>query len=251
MASLWMPGAVKILGHPDKVGYEALGFGNKGPKKGDVKHSAEGWAAYLKFLVQSPLAMKSWHFSVLTDGTKWQHYPINVHCWHASDTDDDDDVRANIELVGIEHEGLVGTPLTAEQVQATVEISRFCAEYFDRDAIYSRFPIIPTDGWVLVEHTEVANTYTACPSDRIPWDLVMQALTEDIDITLLEDDMPAFVKLNAADDDDDPGRVWIITANTKRKLYGTRPDLAQQLGIPQVVTVIKEKTLDSLIEVGN
>lgn len=249
MSSLWMPGALVVPGNPDKVGYDALGFGVKGPKRGDVKHSAEGWAAYLKFLVQSSLAIKSWHFSVLTDGTKWQHYPINVHCWHAGDTDDDHDVRANIELVGIEHEGLVGTPLTAEQTQATIEISRFCAGVFERTAAYARFPVQPADGWTLVEHTEVSNTFTACPSGRIPWEDVLERLTPQ-NVDLLEDQMPAFVKLSADDDDDDPGRVWIITANTKRKLYGTRPDLAQQLGIPQIVTVIQQKTLDSLIEVG-
>ena len=143
--SLWMP-VVKVPGHPDKVGYDALGFGSKGPKRGDVKHSAEGWGTYLKFLVQSPLAIKSWHFSVLTDGTIWQHYPVNVHCWHAGDTDDDDDVRANIELVGIEHEGLVGTPLTAEQTAATIEITKFSAEFFERTAAYDRFPVQPSDG---------------------------------------------------------------------------------------------------------
>ena len=175
--SLWMP-VVKVPGHPDKVGYDALGFGNKGPKRGDVKHSAEGWAAYLRFLVQSALAIKSWHFSVLTDGTIWQHYPVNVHCWHAGDTDDDDDVRANIELVGIEHEGLVGTPLTAEQTAATIEITKFCAEFFERDAAYDRFPVQPSDGWMLVEHNEVSNAFTACPSGRIPWDDVLKGLDD-------------------------------------------------------------------------
>ena len=183
MASLWMPGAIIVPGHPDKIGYQRLGFGSRGPKRGDVKHSAEGWWTYLKFLIQTRLAIKSWHFSVLTDGTRYQHYPIDAHCWHAGDTDDDDDVRANIELIGIEHEGLVGQPLTAEQTQATAEISRFCAEYFERSAAYARFPVQPSDGWTLVEHTEVSNAFTACPSDRIPWDDILELLTVE------EDDM--------------------------------------------------------------
>ena len=191
MVTPWMPSAVKVPGNPDKIGYTA--FGTRGPKLGDVKHSAEGWASYLKFLIETPLAIKSWHFTVLLDGTIWQHYPIDAHCWHAGDTDDDDDVRANIELVGIEHEGLVGTPLTAEQTQATAEISRFCAEYFERSAAYARFPVQPSDGWTLVEHTQVSNTFTACPSDRIPWDDILELLKED-------DDMNArIIKLKSTD----------------------------------------------------
>lgn len=179
MASLWMPGALIVPGHPDKIGYERLGFGSRGPKLGDVKHSAEGWAEYLKFLVQTPLAIPSWHFSVLLDGTKWQHYPIDAHCWHAGDTDDDGDVRGNIELVGIEHEGLVGTPLTAEQTQATAEITRFCAAYFGRANAYARYPVMPADGWTLAEHTQISNTFTACPSDRVNWDDILALLQED------------------------------------------------------------------------
>ena len=184
--SLWMPGAVIVPGHPEKIGYQRLGFGSRGPKRGDVKHSAEGWASYLKFLIKTRLAIKSWHFTLLLSGTIWQHYPIDAHCWHAGDTDDDDDVRANIELVGIEHEGLVGTPLTAEQTQATVEITKFCAEYFERSAAYARFPVQPSDGWTLVEHTEVSNAFTACPSDRIPWDDILELLTvEEDDMTFI------------------------------------------------------------------
>ena len=238
MADLWMPGAEKVPGHPDKVGYQALGFGIKGPKKGDVKHSAEGWGEYLKFLVQTRLAIKSWHFSVLTDGTIWQHYPINVHCWHAGDTDDDDDVRANIELEGIEHEGLVGTTLTAEQVQATVEITKFCADYFDRDAIYSRFPIMPTDGWTLVEHNQVSNSYTACPSDRIPWDLVTEQLT-----TQEVDDMAlAFWKA--------PGSptVFLVNGFTRRPMHGERDALAAALNISPQVRDVANDLMASLKE---
>ena len=68
MASLWMPGALKKPGPPEKVGYPA--FGNKGPKRGDVKHSAEGSAAGLLTVLHG--GPTSWHFSVLKTGTIWQ-----------------------------------------------------------------------------------------------------------------------------------------------------------------------------------
>lgn len=116
---------------------------------------------------------------------------------------------------------------------------------------------VPNLGTVHPHDAEVwghqqSGALTACPGIFMMSKLPQVTIEKPLDVALLEDEtMPAFVKLNAADDDDDPGRVWVITANTKRKLYGTRPDLAQQLGIPQIVTVIQQKTLDSLIEVGS
>ena len=236
-----MPGAVKVPGNPDKVGYQALGFGIKGPKKGDVKHSAEGWWPYLKFLIQSPLALKSWHFTVRLDGTTWQHYPLNVHCWHAGDTDDDDDIRANIELIGIEHEGMAGTELTAEQVQATVAISRYCAEYFDRSAAYARFPVQPADGWTLVEHNEVSNAYTACPSDRVPWNLITEALEPE------EDDMVARIIKIAGDKP--PTKTYLWQSNKPllhMKSRAMREETAALYQISDQPIVVSQTTLDAL-----
>lgn len=175
MTSLWAPFAVKRPGPPEKVGYDSLGFGNKGPKRGDVKHSAEGSAAGLQAVLHGA-RRASWHFSVLY-GSVLQHYPINAHCWHAGDTDDDGGVRANIELVGIEHEGVAGQPLTDYQVEMTTEITKFCAKVFERDAEFARYPVMPAGGWTLTEHHEVSNTFTACPSGRIPWAAIMEELT--------------------------------------------------------------------------
>ena len=174
-----MPDAIKIPGHPDKVGYDAYGWGVSGPMEGDVKHSAEGWAKSLKSLVQDINRRASWHFSILTGGAIWQHYPINAFCWHSGDTDDDGAVRGNMELVGIEHEGLVGTPLTAEQTTATIAVTKFCAEHFERDNSYARYPVMPADGWTLAEHNQISNSYTACPSDRVDWDAVLAGLVEE------------------------------------------------------------------------
>lgn len=240
-SSLWMPGAIKVPGNPDKIGYQRLGFGAIGPKRGDVKHSAEGWGAYLKFLVQTRLAIKSWHFTVLTDGTKWQHYPINAHCWHAGDTDDDDDVRANIELVGIEHEGLAGTPLNAEQTQATTEITEFCADYFERANAYARFPVQPSDGWTLVEHTEVSNTFTACPSGRIPWDDILELLK-------VEDEM--FARIISIKDDTPPTNTYLWRSDRKSLLHMTsqahRRQTANLFEIAPLAVTVDQATLDAL-----
>ena len=235
MAELWAPFAIKKPGPADKVGYEALGFGVKGPKKGDVKHSAEGSAAGLLTVLHGA-RRASWHFSVLY-GAVWQHYPINAHCWHAGDTDDDGGVRANIELVGIEHEGMAGFELTDYQVEMTVEITKFCAEFFDRTASYERYPVMPADGWTLVEHNEVSNVPTACPSGRIPWEYVMEGLvTQEV-----EDMALAFWKATGP-------TVFLVNGNTKRAMHGEREELAKALNISDQIVTVTDDLLASLKE---
>ncbi len=235
MADLWMPGAIKKPGPPDKVGYEALGFGVKGPKKGDVKHSAEGSADGLLTVLHGP-RRASWHFSVLY-GAVWQHYPVNAHCWHAGDTDDDGGVRANIELVGIEHEGMAGFSLTDYQVEMTVEITKFCAEFFDRTEAYARYPIMPVDGWTLAEHNQISDSFTACPSNRVDWEALMALLvTQEV-----EDMATAFWKATGP-------TVYFVNGNTKRAMHGERVELAKALNISDQVVEVSDDLLASLKE---
>ena len=237
MVTPWMPSAEKVPGHPDKIGYTA--FGTRGPKLGTVVHSAEGWGSYLKFLVQTRLAIKSWHFSILRDGTIWQHYPIDVHCWHAGDTDDDDDVRANIDLDGIEEEGLVGMPLTPEQTQSTVRVIHFQAEYFERSAAYARFPVQPSDGWTLVEHTQVSNTFTACPSDRVNWDDILELLKED--------DEMAYARIIKYKSSDTTTYLWRPGKELLRmKSRKQREQTAKLYGISEKPETVSKDTLKAL-----
>lgn len=160
----WRPG-------PDwKVGYSFQG--ESGPKRGDVKHSAEGWWDGIHSVLDGPRTA-SWHFTIGLDRCE-QHYPIDAYCWHAGDVDDDGAVAANIDLVGIEHLGVAGQPLTPYQIDMTAKISRWCAEQFGLDA-FARYPT--QDGvWTLVEHREVSDVPTSCPSGRIPWDRIIVAL---------------------------------------------------------------------------
>lgn len=67
----------------------------------------------------------------------------------------------------------------------------------------------------------------------------------------LEDGMAAgFVKLSPEEaDPNDTRRVWLVGLHSKRKMFGERTDLANALGIPTDVTIIKKKTLDRLYEV--
>lgn len=171
--TLWAPFAQRVHGPPVKVGYPESA---SGPKRGDVKHSAEGGWDGIHAVLADLSRQASWQFSVGYDCIE-QHYPYIAHCWHAGDTDDDGGVAANIDLVGIEHLGVAGTPLTDYQVAATVQISEWCAE---QEGItgFARYPE-QAGVWTLAEHNEVSNVATACPSGRIPWNTILKALGGD------------------------------------------------------------------------
>ena len=240
MASLWMPGAIIVPGHPDKVGYPS---GNSGPLRGTVVHSAEGWRSELKRLVQDVNRRASWCFSVLTDGTIWQHYPVDSWLWHSGDTDDDGGVKGNMELGSIEEEGLAGTPINEKQVASTVRVIQFQASHFERDKSYARYPVMPSDGWTLAEHNQISNTFTACPSGRIRWDDILELLiVEEDDMTtykLFHTWGPARLWNIQYDSDVPMWRRWIVTQAGAAKLIAAHGeaeniDLAQLASIPEI-----------------
>ncbi len=185
MVSGWAPFAVRRAGPAWKVGYSFVG--EAGPKRGDVKHSAEGyWAGLYSALDGS--AFKSWHFTIGYDRTE-QHYPFRAYCWHAGDVDNDGAVAANLDLVGIEHLGMAGEALSPYQVDMTVRITQWCAEQEGRGT-YRRFDGWDPDEsglWLLAEHKQVSDVYTACPSNRIPWGIIIPAVEEDEDMAVMEE----------------------------------------------------------------
>jgi len=177
---LWCPFAVHRPGPAQKVGYPGGVSGldpslrMTAPKWGEVKHSAEGDSMDGAHGVLDNLGINSsWHFTVGYDVIE-QHYTVNTNCWHGNDTDNDDFVRANIDLIGIEHLGKAGEPLTEYQIDATTRLTKWLANsngYYG----FKRFPV-EAGLWCLAEHKEVGNSWTACPSDRIPWSDILQRL---------------------------------------------------------------------------
>lgn len=171
---LWYPGARRFDGASWKYGYPS--FGRTALKRGSVWHSAEGYSFDVMHDILLGPRRASWTFTVgktPSDGVE-QHYPIDANCWHAGDVDDDGAVRANIDLPGTEFMGRAGEPLTPYQVDEGVKITQFCAGEFGFDT-YSRYPK-QRFNWTLVEHNQVSDLPTACPSGRIPWDAVLAAL---------------------------------------------------------------------------
>ena len=178
--SEWAPFAIMRPGPTWKVGYSFRG--ESGPKRGDVKHSAEGDWPGLYAVLDGPAA-SSWHFTVGYDRVE-QHYPVGDYCYHAGDVDGDGAVAANIDLVGIEHLGSAGEPLTTYQVEMTIQVSLWCAEQYGI-ARFARYP--EQEGvWTLVEHNQVSDMPTACPSGRIPWGEIIGRLTEEDAMTTEE-----------------------------------------------------------------
>ena len=125
------------------------------PAAGVICHSAEGYRNGLWIGIEQPSV--SWHFSILYDGSVWQHHDLTSRVWHAGSA------WGNQNLIGIEHEGLIGEPLTPAQVKASVTLTRWIARQ---------------GGWrmergkTLFEHNEVSST--SCPNDRIPWEAYVE-----------------------------------------------------------------------------
>ncbi len=183
MAESWCPfatirygaqGLAAKRGYPGGVNGVPSALWLNAPKRGEVKHDSVGpLTATLGVLDTHPI--NSWHFTV--DDVLYQHYPIDANCWHGNDTDPDGDVRANIDLVGVEHTRIGGLlALTPKQVELTTALS----QWLMTNGGYSRAvrfgEPVPPGTWLMCEHNEVGNSPTACPSGRIRWDVIMPAL---------------------------------------------------------------------------
>ena len=93
---------------------------------GVILHSMEGAEAGAWSVLDGPL-QASWHFSVMRDGRVFQHYPLDASPWHAGSR------AQNVRLVGIEHEGQAGEPLTDGGFHHTV-LSEFRTRLLDHGA---------------------------------------------------------------------------------------------------------------------
>lgn len=175
MSDGWCPFVTRRPGPAWKVGYSSVG--EMGPKRGEVDHSAEGWWGGIYSVLDGP-APKSWQFTIGLDRSE-QHYDFRTHCWHAGDTDDDGAVAANFDFVGKEHLGVAGQPLNEYQMDMSTRITTWCAEQEDRDT-FRRFDGWDPDEsglWLLAEHNEVSDLWSACPSGRIWWEEFLRRLS--------------------------------------------------------------------------
>lgn len=178
MAEQWCPFAVRMDGpsvdassRPIKFGYSYSEPERYHPKRGVTNHSAEGWKDGTIGVIFGPRDA-SFQFFDDVDGVLYQFYPVDADCWHAGDADNDGGVAANIDTVGVEHAGLAGQPLTEPQYQTSLRLYKWLAETrgWGQPTLYKRNGT-PAEWAVatMFEHNWVSDAYTACPSERIPW----------------------------------------------------------------------------------
>lgn len=177
--AIWTPGPAW------KRGYAGIIKRPLSEIEGDVKHSTEGSLQSTLNELYRLDREASWHFTVDTDGTIYQHYELEDICWHcgrAGDRRQDTSLIGNITLVGIEHvdriNGMQLSVLTNPQINSTVyitsEIRRLCP------SVGSSPPTLRKNLW---EHNWLSST--ACPSGLIPWGTIIPML-EDDDMTIEE-----------------------------------------------------------------
>ncbi len=180
MAETWLPGVERQQGPFWKQGYFGIPDRAMEAIEGEVNHSAEGSMAALLGEIHNLTRAASWTFSIGEDGRIVQHYPLESITWHCGrkgDLDPNTEITGNVALLGKEHAGKAGTPLTALQEDASVRITRFVrATSFAGDNPPELAVNLWEHGWI--------NPNTACPSDRINWTSYIAKLSP-----VKEDDM--------------------------------------------------------------
>lgn len=133
---------------------------------GVVYHSAVGYEAGMMAVLDGTREA-SWHLSNMQDGRILQHYAIGVKAWHAN--------QENGHLVGMEQEGgpegNTREPLTGPQIDNCATVAAALMERYG-------WPALARSGSQksLWEHNEIVAT--ACPSGRIPWDIIIERARE-------------------------------------------------------------------------
>lgn len=165
-ANLWFPKAAREPGHPQAHGYS--GHQEPGPKDGLVYHSAEGSIAVMRRIIRAP-GEPSWTISNPKVGRPIQHYPRGTHIWANGSQ------GANVRFDACESEGMAGEPLNQNQTQNLIDLAR----WYKKEEGWHSFSRLIT-AWEHCEMTRFGAPPTACPSGRIPWDIIIPALEEDM-----------------------------------------------------------------------
>lgn len=170
MAETWLPWCVKRPGPASKQGYPGIPSRTLAQIEGEVKHSAEGSLAATFAVLDNERRIASWHFTLAQNGLVYQHYPLEAITWHAGlpgDRRQDTSLIGNLTLIGEEHEGVVGEPLTHAQLASSIRLS----EDVRRLSLGANPPLLRKN---LFEHNWLSATN--CPSGRIPWEKIIPAL---------------------------------------------------------------------------
>lgn len=174
MSSDWYPLAVRRDGPSDKHGY--VGAPEPNQKRGLVVHSAVGSLAAALNQLDSETARVSWTFTNPKAGQLLQHYPVGTNVWANGN------LVPNVAFAACEHEGgppgNENEPLTDNQVDNLVRLILWLAETQAWPEMRRPRDSADMDAQ-LYEHREMGrfgSRPTACPSERIPWQTVLDRL---------------------------------------------------------------------------
>lgn len=179
--------------------------------KGIVPHSAEGHWDSLQALhdfhwqraTAFPGLQASWGATNLQDGRFVQHYSIHAQTWTSGAG------YPNNNFFAFENEGVAGEPLTQPQIDNIVRVIR---ELSALQGWTPERPLSEVDYQAtLYEHNECTRwgaLATACPSGRIPWKTILEAL-EPVE----EEEMPFLVWCP------DEGAAYIVGPNGAKPVY--------------------------------
>lgn len=165
MAETWIPWAVRDPAPADKR------YSAKNQLLGIVLHSMEGTLAGARSRLMSQhrlpdgsytsYSAASWHFSLAKGGTLYQHYPLEVSCWHAGNR------LANTRFLGLELEGTKNEPINLAQMETLARLLTDLRPILKIE--WQRDPIAYRTMWLHREVATIAHPNagpTACPSAR-------------------------------------------------------------------------------------
>lgn len=165
MAETWIPWAIRDPGPTDKR------YSEPNRREGIVLHSMEGSfdgaRSRLMSRYRTPdgrytsYSAASWHFSLRKDGRLYQHYPLEVSCWHGGNR------LANTRFIGLELEGTKDEPINMPQMETLARLLTDLRPILTLEWV--REPVGLRTMWLHREVATIAHPNagpTACPSNR-------------------------------------------------------------------------------------
>ena len=232
----WMASAVRLDGPAFKTGY---GGDERALREGAVYHSMDGSLSYALEMLANPALAKSWTFSNPKQGQLIQHYPVGKHAWAAGSQD------ANEKFGSCESEGggpgIESEPLTRNQIGNLVELTVWLYTTQEWATLTRRITM-----WEHKEMQRFGSRATACPSDRIPWGII---IAEAEKIISQEDDMTTYKLFQTWG----PPKLWNIQYDSGVPMWRrwvVTPEGAATLiaahGQPETIDILRLWTIPAL-----
>ena len=240
MSLEWASFAVRLDGPASKTGY---GGDERALREGTVYHSMEGSLSVALEMLANPALAKSWTFSNPKRGQLIQHYAIGKHAWANGSKD------ANEPFFACESEGggpgIESEPLTESQIDNLVELTVWAYTTQEWTTLTRRITL-----WEHRELQRFGSRATACPSNRIPWSIIINGANAIIEQPEEEDMYALIVKKGEEQGTNNKHRTYLWRSGSAALLHmksrAQREQTALLFGISDSAIVVSQATLDAL-----